>query len=237
MNELRLSKRLETVASYIPRGSRLADIGSDHAYLPCYACIHGLIKSAIAGEITDGPYKSAREQVKKAKLENLIDVRKGDGLEVISANEVDCITVAGMGGALIANILEAGKEKLSAVNTLILQPNIGAEKVRVWLIENKWMLTAEAIVEEDGKLYEVLVAKKGDPLIPYQDIEREILLGPFLVREKSQAFIKKWLQEKAHWQKVLTQLYKAEKTEETQMRQMEIMRKLSIVEEVLSCEK
>lgn len=234
MNELKLSKRLETVASYIPKGAILADIGSDHAYLPCYSYLNGLIIQGVAGEITEGPLKSAKEQVRKSELEDKIDVRKGNGLEVISPNEVTCISIAGMGGSLIRTILDEGKEKLEGVGRLILQPNIGSHRVREWLIEHEWELVTETILEEDGKIYEVLVAEKGNPKKPYTNLEAGLLVGPFLMKEKNEVFVKKWTNEMKHWYKIVAQLDKAEASVENNVRKKELVQNIEIVKEVLS---
>jgi tRNA (adenine22-N1)-methyltransferase len=234
MNELHLSRRLETVASYIPKGSILADIGSDHAYLPCYAYLQGLIKTAVAGEINEGPLLSAKEQVNKSELEGTIDVRKGNGLDVIEPNEVDCITIAGMGGTLIRSILEEGKAKLQGVSRLILQPNIGAIKIREWLIENEWELIAETIIEEDEKIYEILVAEKGNPYQPYGDqIDAGLLLGPFLMHEKNVVFVKKWEHEKKHWQRIVRNIEQAEMSDVNKQKEAELKRKIEIVKVAL----
>ncbi|MFP3416209.1 tRNA (adenine(22)-N(1))-methyltransferase TrmK, partial [Bacillus sp. SIMBA_074] len=82
-------------------------------------------------------------------------------------DEATCITIAGMGGTLISSILESGKGKLGKAERLILQPNVGAANVRSWLIDNGWELSGEEILEEDGKIYEILIAEKGEPLRPY----------------------------------------------------------------------
>lgn len=233
MNELKLSKRLETVVSFIPKGARLADIGSDHAYLPCYAYLHGYIVQAVAGEVADGPFRSAEQQVRKVGLSDVISVRKGDGLAVIEAGEVDCVTIAGMGGTLIAHILEAGKQKLETVKRLILQPNVGAHVVRKWLFDNGWELIAERILEEDGQIYEVLVAEKGDPLKPYRDFEIELLVGPFLRTERNDVFVKKWRKEIEHWRRIIAELEAKATTKEGLTKKEALERNISFVEEVL----
>ncbi|MCG1022353.1 tRNA (adenine(22)-N(1))-methyltransferase [Sutcliffiella horikoshii] len=237
MNELKLSKRLEAVASFIPKGSVLADIGSDHAYLPCYAYLQGMIEKGIAGEVVEGPFQSAVQQVRKTELDRVIEVRKGDGLEVISPNEVSCITIAGMGGSLIQSILEKGKEKLEGVQTLILQPNIGAKKVREWLLANGWQLIAEQILLDDGRIYEILVAERGDSEKPYTfKKDAYLLVGPFLAKEKNDVFVQKWTHELAHWKKIVAQLEVAAKTEANEMKMKELGEKIQLVEEVLGVE-
>ncbi|MBN8190986.1 tRNA (adenine-N(1))-methyltransferase [Bacillus sp. NTK074B] len=235
MNIQQLSKRLETVVSYIPKQSKIADIGSDHAYLPCYAVNKGIASSAIAGEVVKGPYLSAKKQVVDAQLTQEVEVRLGNGLEVIAPGEVECITIAGMGGTLIASILEAGKDKLTNGPRLILQPNVSAKSIRTWLMDNEWDLIGEEILEEDDKLYEILIAEKGNPKSHYsKDVERELLLGPFLMKEKNAAFIKKWNLELHQWKNILNNMEKAEKTEALEERKIELNEKIKIVEEVLN---
>lgn len=234
MNAERLSNRLEAVANYIPPRSRLADIGSDHAYLPCNVVRKGIVTKAVAGEVADGPYQSAVEQVESEKLAERIVVRKGDGLEVIEPGEVDCITIAGMGGTLISSILERGKAKLEGVHRLVLQPNVGSFAVRRWLIDNGWELIKEEILKEDGKIYEILVAERGEPLKPYNNkLNQGILFGPFLLKEKSDVFKEKWTLEKHNWQRILKQLDEAVQNEDTAGRRLDIEEKISMAEEAL----
>jgi tRNA (adenine22-N1)-methyltransferase len=234
MNSEKLSKRLETVAKYIPIDSRLADIGSDHAYLPCHMVQNELIPFAIAGEVVEGPFQSAKSHVVQLGLEERISVRLGDGLAVIEPGEVDCITIAGMGGSLIASILEEGKAKLGQVNRLILQPNISAISVREWLLKNGWGLIAEKILEEDGKIYEILVAEQGNEKTAYQNnLEKGLLLGPFLIKEKDFIFQKKWSMEKENWLKILSQLENASNTLENNEKKQELQKKIKLVEEIL----
>lgn len=234
MNVERLSKRLSAVADFIPKGAKLADIGSDHAYLPCHVVKAGKVTYAIAGEVVEGPFQSAKKQVEMEGLSNQINVRKGNGLEVIDVGEVECITIAGMGGALIATILEEGKGKLDGVKRLVLQPNISAISIRLWLLENGWSLTDEAIIEEDGKIYEILVAEKGDPKSAYtENIECELLFGPFLSKQKNEAFLQKWTGERNNWERILNQLGQSKQTEEKLEKELELKKKISMTKEVL----
>lgn len=235
MNEKQLSERLIRVAHYVSSGSTFADIGSDHAYLPCYICLKDETVRAIAGEVNEGPYQSARKQVIKAGLTDQIAVRKGNGLAVIEQGEVDTITIAGMGGGLISTILEEGKEKLAGVHTLILQPNVSAELIRKWLRANNWTLANEEIIEEDDKIYEVLVAHPGDDATLYEDeVEKKLLLGPYLLTERNDAFKKKWRAELQNWERIVAQFERASQNEEIERKREELTKQIEMVREVLS---
>ncbi|MFC7372551.1 tRNA (adenine(22)-N(1))-methyltransferase [Fictibacillus iocasae] len=234
MNEQNLSRRLTAVANHVENGMKVADIGSDHAYLPCYLAVQNKISFAVAGEVTDGPLQSAQEQVKSLQMEHVINVRKGDGLEVIAPGEVDAVTICGMGGILIASILEKGKDKLEGVSKLILQPNVAAKWVREWLEKEDWVLTAEEILKEDGKIYEVLVAEKaGTSPYSVQGKEKELLFGPYLLKEKSDVFQEKWSGEKKQWNNILSQMNNSE-SPETEQRKKDLQYKISLAEEILS---
>lgn len=241
MNDLntdKLSLRLETVAKYVPKNSRLADIGSDHAYLPSFLAKNGVITFGIAGEVVKGPFQSAEKNVRAQGLTSMISVRMGDGLEVIQPGEVDCVTIAGMGGTLIANILETGKEKLSSVKRLVLQPNINAIAIRNWLVDHEWELITEEIIEEDNKIYEIVVAERGDPLKPYRNlnIETGLLVGPFLLERKENVFKKKWSFEIKNWKRIYEQLESAAPSNENDEKKQEIAKKIALVEGVLDNE-
>ncbi|OEH93717.1 tRNA (adenine(22)-N(1))-methyltransferase [Bacillus solimangrovi] len=234
MNEMQLSMRLRTVAEEIPKNTVVADIGSDHAYLPCYAYLNNMIKGAIAGEVNDGPLKSAVNQVKRCGITDHISVRKGNGLAVIEPNEVEVVIIAGMGGQLISNILNEGKDKLKGVQRLILQPNVGSRFVRLWLRQNGWTLIREQILEEDDKIYEILTAEKGEDKELYKKNEEAMLLfGPLLLKEKHPAFRKKWAHELENWKRIMKQMEDADESDTLLERKNNINKKIQLAEGVL----
>lgn len=192
MEKTKLSKRLEVVASFVPQGARLVDVGSDHAYLPLFLVETGRIDFAVAGEVVRGPYESSLANVAEAGQSHRIQVRLANGLAAVNAaDDISTVTIAGMGGRLIADILSNGQDRLASVERLILQPNNREDDVRAWLQEHQFKLTAEAILEENGKIYEVLVAEKGQ-----MDLSsKELRFGPFLAKEYSLIFQKKWKNE------------------------------------------
>jgi len=198
-----ISKRLELVASFVPQGAILLDVGSDHAYLPIDLVERGQIKSAIAGEVVEGPYQSAVKNVESHGLKAKIQVRLANGLAAFEeADQVSVITIAGMGGRLIATILEEGLEKLANVERLILQPNNREDDLRIWLQDNDFQIVAESILEEAGKFYEILVVEAGQ--MKLSDID--IRFGPFLSKGVSPVFVKKWQKEAAKLDFALSQI-------------------------------
>lgn len=190
--ETKLSRRLEAVASYVPQGARLADVGSDHAYLPLFLVEQGRIEFAVAGEVVQGPYQSALQNVEQADQSGKISVRLANGLAAVELDDqVSTVTIAGMGGRLIAEILEAGKDKLVSVERLVLQPNNREDDVRRWLVAHDFQLVAEEILEENDKIYEILVAEKGKSDLTADQLR----FGPYLLQDQSATFQKKWLKE------------------------------------------
>lgn len=229
MNSEQLSERLKQVGSYVEKNARLADIGSDHAYLPCYLAKQRRVEFAIAGEVVKGPFQSAERQVRSEGLTDLVEVRMGDGLDVIrSEDAISTITIAGMGGPLIAKILERGKKKADLASRMILQPNVHAWSIRAWAEQNGWQIIEEDILEENQKIYEILVLEKGQMTLT--DAER--LLGPILMKQKSETFQKKWLREKQEWERILTNLPEADRPEINEKKE-ELGTKIQMVEEVL----
>ena len=231
MNAQRLSERLTRVASYVKPGAIVADIGSDHAYLPCYLIHHQIAEKAIAGEVAKGPYESARKQIKQEQLEGNITVRFANGLQAITHEDlVDTVTIAGMGGPLIATILDQDSDRLTTVNRLILQPNIHAKAIREWAIGNDWKLVAEEVVQEDDKIYEILVLERGTMTLS----DTEALMGPFLIKNaQNEVFRLKWKRETAEWMRILEAIRVAGLSPEVQMKKEELEDKLKIVKDVL----
>lgn len=187
------SERIKTIASYISKGIFFADIGTDHAYLPCYVCSYDDYAQAIAGELNDGPYKSAYETVQLNQLDDRISVRQGNGLDVLENDPVEEIVIAGMGGTLIAHILEEGKNYLQTVNRIIAQPNIGEYNVRKWIVNNGFQIANETLIKEKNHIYEIIIAERNALESEVLELDgQEYLLGPLLLKQKSTLFYEKW---------------------------------------------
>lgn len=227
-----MSKRLETISKLLLKDKKLADIGTDHAYLPCYAYTKGIVPHAIGTEVNVGPYESALSFVQRLRLEDHIDIRFGDGLSVIEKGEVEQITIAGMGGSLIAKILDAGKDKLDGVQRLILQPNVAEDKVRRWLYANGWTIANEKILAEDGMIYEIIAADARKETRAFA--EKDFLFGPYLMKERSKVFQNKWRAELKKQKNILRELEKASASNQAFQKRKEIERTIRLIEEVLS---
>ena len=151
--------RLLAAASLVRDGSRVADIGTDHAYLPIFLVESGRVISAIASDVREGPLENARVNVVKYGLSDKIDIRLGDGLQCISADEADDIIICGMGGELISWILDDAKWVCSADKRLILQPMTAVDDLRIWLADNGFEILKELLVKDGRRIYTVLSAK------------------------------------------------------------------------------
>ncbi|MGI6358132.1 MAG: tRNA (adenine(22)-N(1))-methyltransferase [Bacillota bacterium] len=178
---LRLGPRLSAIAAMVPSGSILADIGSDHGYLPAWLLLNGKISRAIAVEVNLDPARRSLETCREYGLDGRMEVRVGDGLQAIGPGEVDVVVIAGMGGTTIANILEQGEPLLAGMQRLILQPNGAAASVRRWLSTRGQRIVDENLVEENGIIYEIIAAKPG---VSRPLNELELLLGPINLQKR-----------------------------------------------------
>ncbi|MFD0897600.1 tRNA (adenine(22)-N(1))-methyltransferase [Loigolactobacillus binensis] len=209
MNKNHLTKRLTAVASYVPQGARLADIGSDHAMIPINLVANGKVASAVAGEVIIGPFSRAQTAVAAAGLTTQIQVRLADGLTAIQAgDQIDTIVIAGMGGNLIRDILARGSQKLKNIQRLILEPNVQADVVRTWLAQQQFMIVAETILREDQHTYEIIVAEPSSQPVVYT--AQQIKFGPCLVRAKTPIFHAKWQHQLLTNQRILANLTQAQ---------------------------
>lgn len=161
---MRLNGRLKMIADQIPQCGILADIGTDHAFIPIYAVKNGLCEKALAADLRAGPLKMASNNIKKHGLSNRIETRLGDGLVPILLNECEVIVIAGMGGALIRDILAGSVEKSQMARVLLLQANTAVETLRRWLYENGFAIEQEHLALDAGKYYVLIESKwTGNP--------------------------------------------------------------------------
>lgn len=190
MNEHTLSMRLERVAANVPAGARLADIGSDHAYLPVALMRRGAITAAVAGEVATTPFHAAQRTVRDNGLEQQVTVRLADGLAAVEPHDgITAISLCGMGGETIRDILESGKVHLSGQERLILQPNGGEQPLRQWLMDNGYSIVSEELLQENRFYYEIIVAERTGPVL--YSVE-ELYFGPLQMQARSPVFIAKW---------------------------------------------
>ena len=210
-------------------GNRLVDVGTDHGYVPISLCEGKQIPSAIAMDINEGPLLRAKSHIEEAWLTGYIQTRLSDGLAALKAGEGDTVLIAGMGGILMEKILHEGRETLSSVRELILQPQSDIAGVRQWLDRNEWQIVCEDIVMEEGKYYPMMKAVQGrgrSYTLPEFRYGRADLQQSLPVQEE---YLRKQLQ--AH-EKILERLPKEGK-ERTLAREYFVQRDIRILKEAL----
>jgi len=203
MMQLKLSKRLEAIYDMVSFNNVVADIGSDHALLPIALVQSGKVTRAYASEVNEGPYEMSVKNIEKYNLQNYITPVLSDGISELEA-DVNCITICGMGGNLISDILDSNKDKLVHVNEIIIQPNNNEETARIWLVNNGYIIENETIVYEDDVYYEIIKAIKGQRETRYT--KEELYFGPVLLATKSEEFIGKWRKYRDYLNKVINQI-------------------------------
>lgn len=158
---MELTPRLRAIAELVPHGAAFADIGTDHAYLPAWLLLNGVICRAIAADINRGPLERARETAKKYSVEDCMDFRQCDGLTGIQQGEANVIAIAGMGGDTIAHILKQAPWTKESEVLLFLQPMTSQPDLRQWLFRNGYCIENEQYAREGEKLYTILCVRAG----------------------------------------------------------------------------
>ena len=184
---MNVSKRIEKITSYISY-ARIADIGTDHGYLPIFAIQSGLAESAVASDINEQPLKRARENAEFYGAAG-IDFRLGYGLEALRPGEVDTIVISGMGGKLMAGILRRGRDVAASARQLLLSPHLDVPDLRREVHALGFGIAAEDMVCDGGKYYNILDVRTSDA--PECDVysEEEYLLGRRLVNMRPPVFV------------------------------------------------
>lgn len=189
---MQLSKRMQAVANLITKTEALADVGTDHGYIPIYAVEENIVKRAIAMDINRGPIERAKSHIAEHGLEAYIETRCCDGVAGLKTGEVQSVVIAGMGGGLMQKIMADGQEVLKSVSEVILQPQSEIERFRYYLAEHGWKIEKEDMVFEDGKYYPMMRVVHGNMTIEnvlyakygiYILEERHPVLKAFLEKE------------------------------------------------------
>ena len=181
----KLSARLLAAADFVRQGSFVADIGSDHAYLPIYLCSLGKIRGALASDINEGPVARAKINIATYHLGKKISVMRTDGLSGVESFSPDDIVICGMGGELICSIIDSAEWTKNKNIRLILQPMTHAEKLREYLLANGFSIVGEAIVKED-KIYQIICAEYTGKVEEYSALE--LIFGRHNLETKSEVF-------------------------------------------------
>lgn len=237
---MQISKRLEAVAAMVTSGSILADIGTDHAYIPIYLAEKGIIPGAIAMDVNRGPLEKAREHIDRFALEEKIETRLSDGLDALEPGEVGSVLIAGMGGPLTVRILRDGKSKLTGCGELILQPQSDIKMVRAYIEDTGWKIVKEEIVCEEGKYYPMMrTVPSGDKegQQPAQENKKmspmELRFGPLLLKERHPVLRDYLLREKRLNGRILDSL-EGQTGEAALARRREVEEELKLTERALS---
>lgn len=224
---IQLSKRLQAVADLITEDGILADIGTDHGYIPIYMIQQkqDKIKGAIAADVRKGPLLRASEHIEQYGLGDYIETRLSDGAKGLLPGEADIFVIAGMGGGLMQRILDQSREVFAQAKEVILQPQSEICQLRHYLVKNHWKIMAEDMVEEEGKYYPMMRALSFSESngLPYeQGTEMDFLYGAGLLREGHPVLLEFLLREEHIYGELLEELGRIPDNEGIKKRREEI---------------
>ncbi len=226
---MKLSDRLQAIASFVPENTIVGDVGTDHGYIPVYLVENKISKKVIAADISNNSLNKIKQYVRSVNCEEDIDIRLGDGLDIIKPFEIDTVVIAGMGGLLIKSILDKDKEKRDSITHFILQPNIASDELRKYLFENNFEIIDERLVKEDNKFYEIIYAKKGKAYVS-KEIYYEI--GEKLILNKD-PLVNEFINNKININEKIVEELKDKNTEKSKERYEELVEKTLALKGVL----
>lgn len=227
---MQLSIRLQALADYVPRNSRVIDVGTDHAHIPIYLMKNHIAVSCVATDINAGPLKKALHNMKAHGITD-IKLIQTNGLQGIDENSGDVIMISGMGGYLITEILQASKALAKKAKRLILQPQQDADVLRQYLVENEFCIKEENFVKDEEKYYTIMCVEQGKA--SYQKAY-EYKYGKYLIEHPNECF-KEWLKQKESKLKSIYLSLEDKETLSAQKRKKEIEEELQMHQEVMQC--
>ena len=226
---MQLSQRLSSVASMVTAGNCLADVGTDHGYVPIYLYERNVIPRAIAMDVNKGPLERAALHIAESGMKDVIETRLSDGLTALRPKEADSIVIAGMGGPLMIRILSAYPEVTASAKELILQPQSEIAEVRIWLYEQGYEIVEEHMVYEEGKYYPMFKAVKNPEAKKLSYLEYKF--GKLEVLKEKEVLKDFILRELSNKQNILQKL-EEEQTEKSKGRAEEMKQLIKELEEM-----
>lgn len=226
---MRIKKRLQLIATKIPKGSKIADIGTDHAYLPIYLVTEGICPKVIATEILPGPYLKAKENIEKFGFVDCIELRYGSGFKPLIPKESDIAVISGMGAMTIIDILEESKQIASSFQNIILQPMKNVVELRKYLLTHCYKIIDEDVCKEGRKFYEVLTVKSVETLA---FVETDVLFGPVLRHKKDPITVSYMKYQEKRLKMIIESLKDSQRTDSKQMA-LEYKKRLDALREVI----
>lgn len=227
---MELSKRLQAVADLVGKNYVVADVGTDHGYIPIYLIESGKCEKAFAMDVNEGPLLRAKEHIEMHGLADQITTRLSDGVKALQISECESVVVAGMGGALAIKIMEEGKEIFKNLKEFVLQPQSELEKVRQYLVENDFQIVDEDMVLEDGKFYPMMKVVNARTS-QYSLVE--LRYGRILLNKKHPV-LKMFLEKEVIKKEMIISNLQSQQAEHIRIRIQELQTELEIVKETLA---
>lgn len=226
---------MKAVASMVTPGGVLADVGTDHGYVPISLVQRKKIQKAIAMDVNIGPLQRAKEHITEYQLEEYIETRLSDGVQKLEAGEADSILIAGMGGELVIHIISEGMEVCRSVKELILQPQSELGKVRKFLREHNFEIIDEDMVIEEGKYYPMMKVIPVDGIELWKVLPEEVIpacdmYGPFLLKNGNPSLRKYLVKQHKQLTKILKELEKQPESESIKNRKQEVLKEIALNE-------